>query len=52
MELVWTETSTQAAEMLEYFAASFNGETNETIEGLRSITMNVLGSAGYGTPQP
>lgn len=52
MELVWTETSTQAAEMLEYFAALFNGETNETIEGLRSIAMNVLGSAGYGTPQP
>jgi cytochrome P450 len=52
MGLVWTESAMQAAEMLEYFVTSFDGETNETIEGLRSIAMNVLGSAGYGTPQP
>jgi cytochrome P450 len=52
MGLVWAESSSQATEMLEYFATRFKGETNETIEGLRSIAMNVLGSAGYGTPQP
>lgn len=52
MGLVWAESSSQAKEMLEYFATTLKGETNETIEGLRSIAMNVLGSAGYGTPQP
>lgn len=52
MGLVWAESSSQAAEMLDYFMTTFGGETNETIEGLRSIAMNVLGSAGYGTPQP
>jgi hypothetical protein len=52
MGLVWEESSTQATDMLEYFTTTFKGETNETIEGLRSIAMNVLGSAGYGTPQP
>src|SRR5947209_8702824 len=52
MGLVWTESSSQAAEMLDYFTTTLGGETNETIEGLRSIAMNVLGSAGYGTPQP
>ena len=52
MGLVWKESSRQATEMVEYFATTLKGETNETIEGLRSIAMNVLGSAGYGTPQP
>ena len=52
MGLVWEESSAQATEMLEYFLATVNGETNETIQGLRSIAMNVLGSAGYGTSQP
>ena len=51
MGLVWDESSVQAGEMLEYFTRGFNGETNQTIDGLRSIAMNVLGSAGYGTPQ-
>jgi cytochrome P450 len=51
MGLVWAESSSQAEEMLDYFMTAFGGETNETIEGLRSIAMNVLGSAGYGTPQ-
>jgi hypothetical protein len=43
--------------MLEFFMAgpagdkSRSGETDGTIEGLRTIAINVLGSAGYGTPQ-
>lgn len=51
MGLVWEESSTQAAEMLEHFTTTSKGETDETVEGLRAIAMNVLGSAGYGTPQ-
>lgn len=51
MGLVWTESAAQAAEMLDYFTTAFKGETDQTIEGLRTIAMNVLGSAGYGTPQ-
>jgi hypothetical protein len=52
MGLVWAESSAQAEEMLEYFTTAFKGETSDTIAGLREIAMNVLGSAGYGTPQP
>ena len=38
--------------MLEYFMSTNQGETDETIEGLRSIAIHVLGSAGYGVSRP
>ena len=52
MDLVWAESSKQALEMVEHYASAFGGETDEAVEGLRTIAMNVLGSAGYGVSQP
>jgi cytochrome P450 len=46
--LVWSEACSQASEMLEYFLEDQNGETNETINGLRQIAIEVIGEAGYG----
>src|SRR5277367_6472849 len=46
--LVWTESCTQAAEMLEHITDTV---TDQTIDGLRMIAINVLGHAGYGTPR-
>jgi cytochrome P450 len=38
--------------MLTYFLNTNEGVSNETIDGLRSIAIHVLGSAGYGISQP
>ena len=48
--VVWDESRAQARQMLAYFAGRPNGETDRAIIGARTIAMNVLGSAGYGTP--
>lgn len=37
--------------MSNYLLARPNGESSSTVDGLRSIAMNVLGQAGYGQPQ-
>ena len=50
-DLVWGESTKQAKEMMNYYDAHSNGETNSMLDGLRDIAMNVLGSAGYGTPK-
>ncbi|KAE9993167.1 hypothetical protein EG327_006166 [Venturia inaequalis] len=50
-EVVWTESTTQAATMAHHLLSQPKGETNTTLEGLRSIALNVLGQAGYGEPQ-
>lgn len=46
--LVWKESCSQATEMLEYFLEGQNGETDETISGLRQIAIHILAEAGYG----
>ena len=62
MSAVWHESSEQAREMLGSFTGSVvkekdsshsfpgeSGETNGTIEGVRRITINVIGATGYGS---
>jgi cytochrome P450 len=51
--LVWKESITQARDMMEILSEpSSTGqtkETNEIFEGLRRITLNVIGLVGFGT---
>ncbi|OJJ42217.1 hypothetical protein ASPZODRAFT_137409 [Penicilliopsis zonata CBS 506.65] len=49
MEVVWQESCQQARSMLGYQIQ--HGETNKTLDGLRSVAINVLGQAGYGQNQ-
>ena len=49
MDTVWNETSRQAHSMLGYLLQHPGGET---LSGLRSVAINVLGQAGYGQNQP
>jgi cytochrome P450 len=51
-DLVWKESSKQANDMVDHFLATAQGKTDETLGGLRSIAIHVLGSAGYGVSQP
>ncbi len=52
MNAVWDESSTQACDMLDRLAkSSATGqptETNETFEGLKTITINVIASISFG----
>ncbi|KAK3175927.1 hypothetical protein OEA41_007249 [Lepraria neglecta] len=60
---VWDESCQQAQEMLQHFTSRRKdsgahdeqsadlGETRATIEGVRSIAINVIGSVAYGTPR-
>jgi hypothetical protein len=48
MTVVWNESRQQAEEMLYTFLGQNNGRTDQTIDGLRQIAINVLASAGYG----
>ena len=50
MEKVWRESRDQARQMLAYFGSLPGATTDRAIEGMRTIAMNVLGAAGYGTP--
>ncbi|KAJ5975789.1 hypothetical protein N7481_009496 [Penicillium waksmanii] len=47
--VVWTETLQQAQAMINYLVEH---PGNETLEGLRSIAINVIGKAGYNWQQP
>lgn len=62
MSAVWRESSAQAQEMLGSFTGRVvkekdaghgfpgeTGETNGTIEGVKRIAINVIGSTGYGS---
>lgn len=49
METVWAESFQQSGEMVDYFSKQTS--TNETVNGLRSVAINVLGQAGYGQSQ-
>ena len=60
MDAVRNESSSQAREMIETLTqkpeteeieSCSNGETNGTIEGLRTIAINLIGIAGYGNRQ-
>jgi cytochrome P450 len=46
---VWRESCHQAQAMVDYMVQHPGGET---LSGLRSIAINVLGKAGYGQSQP
>ena len=51
MELVWSESSTQTSDMLSSFTSPSNphpGETNETFQGLKTITINVINRICFG----
>ncbi|QDS69528.1 hypothetical protein FKW77_007545 [Venturia effusa] len=50
-ETVWKESTTQATSMTHHLLSQPKGETDKTLEGLRSIALNVLGQAGYGQSQ-
>lgn len=50
-EVVWKESTTQATTMSHHLLSQPKGETKSTLEGLRSIALNVLGQAGYGQTQ-
>jgi hypothetical protein len=47
--VVWTETLQQAQAMINYLVEH---PGNETLDGLRSIAINVIGKAGYNWQQP
>jgi len=47
-DLVWKESCQQAKEMLDHFVDNDAGQTDQSIAGLRTIAINVLGAAGYG----
>lgn len=47
--VVWTETLQQAQAMINHLV---DHPGNETLEGLRSIAINVIGKAGYNWQQP
>jgi cytochrome P450 len=49
MATVWKESCLQAHSMIDYLAHHTGGET---LDGLRSVAINVLGSAAYGYSQP
>lgn len=49
MATVWKESCLQAKSMIDYLVHHPGGET---LDGLRSVAINVLGSAAYGYSQP
>jgi cytochrome P450 len=49
--IVWTESSVQARQMEKYLLSQPNGETNQSMPGLKSVAINVLAKAGYDQPQ-
>ena len=60
MDAVWNESLSQAQEMIEILTqkpetlapeSCMDGETNSTIEGLRTIAINIISLAGCGNRQ-
>ena len=60
MSTVWKESSAQARDMVSTFTASpeenigceTHGETDQVVEGVRRIAINVIGSVGFGRVHP
>jgi cytochrome P450 len=50
-EKVWNESAEQADKMAEFMLGHEKGESNSTVNSLRSIAINVLAQVGYGKPQ-
>jgi cytochrome P450 len=48
MQEVWSESRTQAADMLTHFMTAESGVTKGTMTGLRDIAINILQTIGYG----
>lgn len=54
MQAIWDESSSQASAMLHKFIESSLGKesvTRDSLEGFRTITINVIGSVVFGTHQ-
>lgn len=52
MKVVWDESHSQAAQMASRLLSHPGGVSSETIPGLRTIAINVIGLAGYGQSRP
>jgi hypothetical protein len=52
INVMWTMSSKQASKMMQCYTDKLGGKTNETIGGLQSIIMNILGSAAYSILSP
>jgi hypothetical protein len=46
--VTWIESCIQSRQMVAYLLDQKNGETGETLDGLKSVAIGVLGQAGYG----
>ena len=52
MKHVWSESAGQAKDMMDHLLSRPDGTTDDTVDGLRVIAINVLGAVGYGQPKP
>lgn len=50
--LVFGESCRQAREMLASYMDDLKGVTDDTMRGMKTVAINVLGSAGFGISQP
>ncbi|KAK0634548.1 cytochrome P450 [Bombardia bombarda] len=51
-EGVWSESMTQAHQMVDYMLRQPGGASAETSDAMRAIAINVLGEVGYGQSKP
>lgn len=50
--LVFGESCRQAREMLSFYIDDMRGITNDTMKGMKTVAINVLGTAGFGISRP
>jgi len=50
--LVFDESVSQARQMLSSYMEDVKGITDETLQGMKTIAINVLGAVGFGISQP
>ncbi|KEF51793.1 uncharacterized protein A1O9_12130 [Exophiala aquamarina CBS 119918] len=51
-KLVFGESVSQARQMLSSYMGEVKGVTDETLQGMKTIAINVLGTVGFGISQP
>lgn len=51
-KLVFGESVSQARQMLSSYMDEVKGVTDETLQGMKTIAINVLGTVGFGISQP
>jgi cytochrome P450 len=51
-KVVWAESLKQSNQMLDWFEANSDLTTNTIVDSLKTIAINVLGTAAYGFSQP